>query len=186
MHKKSVLVFCSASDEVAPIYFSEIEIFARTLVRAGFRVVYGGGKSGLMGRLADIALAEGGEVVGVIPRYLAQDGILHPNLTELLIVDNLLDRKRKMLELADAAVAFAGGIGTIDEVTEALALKQLGENPKPVVFHNFLQCWDPLFHYFEELRIKKMIYQDPNELYSAFESSREVVAHLEARLAQNS
>jgi uncharacterized protein (TIGR00730 family) len=177
---KSVVVFCSASDQVAPMYFSEISLLAKALVRANYRIVYGGGMTGLMGRLADVALAEGGVVAGVIPKYLAKDGILHPGLSELLIVDDLLDRKRKMLEMADAAIAFAGGIGTMDEVTEALALKQLGENPKPIIFHNFLQFWDPLFEFFDELRLRKMIYQNPDELYTVRESSDAVVEYLKS------
>ena len=176
---KSVLVFCSASTEVAPIYFSEMTLMAKALVHAGYRIVYGGGMTGLMGRLADAALEEGGTVIGVLPKYLAKDGILHPGLSELIVVDDLLDRKREMLKLADASIAFAGGIGTIDEFTEALALKQLGENPKPMIFHNFLGFWDPLFEFFDELRLKKMIYQPPEELYSVCETNEAVMACLE-------
>lgn len=179
---KSVVVFCSASSQVAPMYFSEMTMFAKALVEHNFRIIYGGGMTGLMGRLADAALEAGGEVVGVIPAYLAQDGIVHPNLTELIVVDDLLDRKRKMIELASAAVAFPGGIGTLDEVTEALSLKQLGENSKPVVFHNFLQFWDPLLSFFEELRHQHMIVQPLDELFGVEESSQKLIQYLEARL----
>ena len=176
--KKSVVVFCSASDQAAPVFFSEISELARALVRADFQIVYGGGRSGLMGRLADEALACGGSVVGVIPKYLAKEGILHPGLTELIVVDDLLDRKRKMLDLSAAAIAYPGGIGTIDEITEVLALKQLNEVVKPVVFHNFLQFWDPLFHFFDELVQRRMIHQKLEDLYVVREGHQEVVEYL--------
>lgn len=175
---RSVVVFCSSSDDVSPIFFSEIEVLALALVKRKIRIIYGGGKVGLMGRLADIALANGGEVVGVIPQYLAQPEIAHAHLTELIVVDDLLDRKRKMLSLADAAIASPGGIGTIDEITEVLSLKQLNEHNKPVIFHNFLDFWLPLFDYFEELRTRRMIHQELTNLYSIYDSADELVAGL--------
>jgi uncharacterized protein (TIGR00730 family) len=179
---KSVAVFCSASSQIAPMYFSEMSLFAKALVDNNYRIVYGGGMTGPMGRLADVAIEAGGEVIGVMPAYHAQDGVVHPRLSELIIVDNLLDRKRKMIELAMASVAFPGGIGTMDEVTEALALKQLGENSKPVVFHNFLQFWDPLLNFFEELRTQHMIHQPLDELFGVEETTPKVIQYLESRL----
>lgn len=173
---KSVVVFCSASEQVAPIYFSEISLFGEALARAGVRVIYGGGRLGLMGRLADSVLAAGGEVIGVMPQYLVKESIIHKGLTQLIVVDGLLDRKRKMLDLADAAVAFAGGIGTLDEITEVLALKQLGEVSKPVYFHNYLQFWDPLFIFFEELIERRMIHQNLDDLYEICETTEEIIS----------
>lgn len=172
---RSAVVFCSSSDAISPIYFSEITLLAHELVKNKIRIIYGGGRSGLMGRLADAALEKGGEVIGVIPHYLAKPGIQHEGLTELIVVDDLLDRKRKMLSLADVAIASPGGIGTIDEITEVLALKQLGEHVKPVCFHNFLDYWAPLFDYFEELRARHMIHQELHDLYTSFYSAEELV-----------
>jgi uncharacterized protein (TIGR00730 family) len=175
---KSVVVFCSSSNQVAPIYFSEIERLASELARQKFRIVYGGGRSGLMGRLADTALAHGGEVIGVIPQYLAKPEILHPSLTDLLVVDDLLDRKKRMLALADAAIASPGGFGTIDEITEVIALKQLHEHKKPIFFHNFLNFWDPFFVYLEELRARHMIHDELKDLYTAIEEAPALVQAL--------
>ncbi len=175
---RSVVVFCSSSDHVSPIYFSEIELLAQELVKHKISIIYGGGRSGLMGRLADAALARGGQVVGVIPHYLAKPGIQHEGLTELVVVDDLLDRKRKMLSMADAAIAAPGGIGTIDEVTEVLALKQLSEHAKPVLIHNFLDCWLPLLDFFEELKMRHMISHELNELYAVCDSAEDVVRRL--------
>lgn len=172
---KSVVVFCSSSDNISPIYFSEISILAQELAERKIKIIYGGARVGLMGRLADAALRVGGEVVGVIPEYLAKPGIVHEGLTQLIVVDNLLDRKQKMLSLADAAIAAPGGIGTIDEITEVISLKQLSEHNKPIVFHNFLDYWRPLLEYFQELHERGMISQNLSELYSHHDSAVDVV-----------
>jgi len=175
---KSVVVFCSSSNEVSPIYFSEIERLAAELAKNKIRIVYGGGHLGLMGRLADVALAHGGEVVGVIPHYLAKPGILHPGLTEIIVVDDLLDRKKRMLSLADAAIASPGGVGTIDEITEVIALKQLHEHNKPIYFHNFLDFWRPMLNYFEELKERHMIRDNLDDLYKVIDEAPELVKAL--------
>ena len=175
---KSVVIFCSSSQDVSPIFFSEMEVLARALAREKIRIIYGGASVGLMGQLADCALSEGGEVFGVIPEYLARPGIVHRGLTELIVVNDLLDRKRKMLSLADVAIACPGGVGTIDEITEVIALKQLSEHSKPIVFHNFLDFWTPLIDYFSELQTRKMIHQDLEDLFVVCKDTKEIMALL--------
>lgn len=175
---KSVVVFCSSSSDVSPAFFSEIETLGRELAHHQIQIVYGGAKVGLMGRLADVALAHGGKVVGVIPRYLARPEIVHSGLTKLVVVDDLLDRKKKMLSMADGAVAAPGGIGTIDEITEVIALKQLGEHSKPIFFHNFLDFWQPLFDYFVELQARRMIHQDLSDLYMVYDEAQKLASRL--------
>jgi len=178
---KTVDVFCSSSDQVSPIYFSEMENLARGLAENKIDIVYGGANVGLMGRLATVALKFNGRVTGVIPEYLNTEGIVHSNLSELIVVGNLMDRKRRMAELSDFILAFPGGIGTIDEVTEALALKQLGELDKPILFLNFLNFWDPFFSFLEELQHLGMIRQSFGELFRVFEQSEEVVEFISKR-----
>ena len=178
---KTALVFCSSSAEVAPIYFSEIELLGRGLAERGIRLVYGGARVGLMGHLANSALKHGGFVTGVIPEYLNQKDIVHEGLSELIVVNSLMDRKRRMLELCDVAVAAPGGIGTLDEVTEAIALKQLNEVVRPIVFHNFLDFWSPLLTYFEELRNKNMISQPLEDLYKVCEDGKSVLESIELK-----
>lgn len=175
---KSVVVFCSSSDKVSPLFFSEMEVLARSLAEKKIRIIYGGARVGLMGHLADVALKHGTEVVGVIPHYLARPEIVHKDLTELIVVDDLLDRKKQMLARADAVIAAPGGIGTIDEVTEVLALKQLNEHEKPVYFHNFLEFWNPLFDYFEELQARHMIHQELSDLYLVYDDAQDLVRAL--------
>ena len=105
--------------------------FGRAVAEAGVGIVYGGGHVGLMGVVADAALAAGGEVVGVIPRHLADQEIAHTGLTRLEIVESMHDRKARMAELADAFVALPGGVGTMEELFEAWTWGQLGLHAKP-------------------------------------------------------
>lgn len=170
-----VLVFCSANQGVAPAFFSEIKLLGNLIGKSGMELVYGGARVGLMGELANACLNAGGRVVGVIPEYLNKTGIVHEGLTELVVVSNLLDRKRKMLELSDVAVASPGGIGTIDEITELLALKQLNEHKKPIIFHNFLDFWDPLLEFFQELELRGMISQSLDTMLLRAVSANEVL-----------
>lgn len=178
---KTALVFCSSSSDVAPMYFSEIELLGRGLAESGVRLVYGGAKVGLMGHLADSVLKHGGFVTGVIPEYLNKEAIVHEGLSELMVVGTLMDRKRRMLELCDVAIAAPGGIGTLDEVTEAIALKQLNEVVKPIIFHNFLEFWSPLLLYFEELRTKNMVSQPLEELYTICDNSKSIIQSLRGK-----
>ena len=113
-------------------------------MRRGLGVVYGGGSVGLMGILADAALAEGGEVIGVILRGLARKELLHTGLTELRVVESMHARKATMAELADAFLALPGGLGTLEETLEVLTWSQLGIRRKPVALLNVRGYWDAL------------------------------------------
>ena len=175
---KRCVVFCSSSNDVSPLYFSEMKILAKGLAKKNVEVVYGGARVGLMGELANSTLEAGGRIKGVIPEYLNKPGIVHEGLTELEIVDNLLDRKRAMLKACDGVIAFPGGVGTIDEITEVMALKQLGEYKGPIFFINFLDSWSMLLEFFEELKVRAMISQPLDQLYQVFPSSEELMEHI--------
>lgn len=127
-----VCVFCGSSLGNDVVFERAAEETARAIVRAGYGIVYGGGSIGLMGALADAALREGGEVVGVIPRTLAAAEIAHAGLTRLELVDGMHERKARMLELSDAFIALPGGFGTMDELCEVLSWRQLGIHEKPI------------------------------------------------------
>ena len=114
------------------------------LAERGIRLVYGGGHVGLMGLMADAALAAGGEVIGVIPRFLIEAEAGHADLTELLVVDSMHERKQKMFELADGFVVLAGGLGTLDETIEIITWKQLKLHDKPIVLVDIEGYWAPL------------------------------------------
>lgn len=175
----TVTVFCGSSPNVSPMFFSEMELFATGLAKLGVDIVFGGASLGLMGHLADKALAAGGRVTGVIPQYLNKPGMVHEGLSELIVVNSVMDRKRKMAEMADVVVAFPGGVGTIDEVTEVLALKQLKELDRPVLFLNFLEYWSPFIEFLELIRQQHMIFQTLDELFTVLDSHQEVLDYIE-------
>lgn len=180
----SVLVFCSSSNKVSPMFFSEMSVLGKELAKAGHKLIYGGARVGLMGAIADAALKEGGHVIGVIPENLDQPGTVHESLTEKIVVSDLLDRKKKMLSMADVVVAAPGGMGTLDEITEVLALKQLQEHDRPVVFMNFMNFWKPFLECFEILIQQNMISQNSEELYDVRDSAEETIKYLSSGIVR--
>lgn len=126
------------------MYGEAITAFGRELARRGIRLVYGGGKVGLMGQLADAVLGGGGKVLGVIPSGLLEKEIGHGGVTELRVVTTMHERKAIMFEQADAFVVFPGGYGTLDEAFEITTWKQLGLHAKPIVLVNVAGVFDPL------------------------------------------
>lgn len=132
MKLKSVCVFCGASTGTNPVYREAAVTLGRTLAERGLRLVYGGGAVGLMGIVADAALAAGGEVVGIIPESLKRAEIGHAGLTRLEVVDGMHARKARMAELSDAFIALPGGLGTLEELFEVWTWGQLGYHDKPL------------------------------------------------------
>jgi uncharacterized protein (TIGR00730 family) len=130
---RSVAVFCGSRPGVLPEFKAAAAALGEGLARAGVRLVYGGGRVGLMGAVADGALAVGGEVIGVIPDFLQQSEVAHGGCTELIVTDSMHTRKRRMFELSDAFVSFPGGLGTFDETFEILTWRQLRLHDKPIL-----------------------------------------------------
>jgi uncharacterized protein (TIGR00730 family) len=141
---RRVCVFCGASSGGRAAYAEAARAFGATCAARGLGVVYGGGRVGLMGAVADGALAAGGEVVGVIPQELVDRELAHAGLTELHVVSSLHERKALMAELSDAFVALPGGFGTLDELMEQLTWSQLGLHAKPVGLLDVEEYWRPL------------------------------------------
>jgi len=129
---RSICVFCGASPGKREAYAQAARELAVLLVKKDIRIVYGAGSVGLMGILADEALAHGGQVVGVIPEHLCSKEVLHDHLSELHVTESLLERKWLMMELADGFIALPGGLGTLDEILEVYTWAQLGRHAKPL------------------------------------------------------
>ncbi len=140
----SLGVFCGSSSRVAAVYREAAAALGVAIAARGWRLVYGGGRIGLMGLLADAALAAGGEVVGVIPEFLRGLEVAHTGLSELRVVPTMHDRKRAMFDLADAFVVLPGGLGTLDETIEIVTWKQLGLHDKPLVLIDIGGFWKGL------------------------------------------
>ena len=141
---RRVCVFCGASSGRSPAYAEAARSLGATLARRGLGLVYGGGRVGLMGAVADGALGGGGEVVGVIPQELVDRELAHGGLGELRVVGSLHERKALMAELSDGFVALPGGFGTLDELLEQLTWSQLGLHAKPVGLLDVEEYWRPL------------------------------------------
>jgi uncharacterized protein (TIGR00730 family) len=129
----TVAVFCGSSFGHDPVFREAAMALGDGLARAGIRLVYGGGRIGLMGALADAALEAGGDVLGVLPDFLRTREIAHGALTRLEVTDSMHTRKRRMFELSDVFVSLPGGIGTLDETIEILTWRQLGLHAKPIL-----------------------------------------------------
>ncbi|ENW83495.1 TIGR00730 family protein [Acinetobacter sp. ANC 3929] len=140
----SICVFCGSSLGNDPIYQQMAQATGQTIAAQGKTLVYGGGRSGLMGVVADSALQAGGRVIGIIPNALVDRELAHTGLTELHIVNNMHERKTKMAELSDAFVALPGGAGTLEEIFEQWTWSQLGIHQKPCAFLNVDGFYDDL------------------------------------------
>ncbi|GIX32061.1 MAG: putative cytokinin riboside 5'-monophosphate phosphoribohydrolase [Lysobacterales bacterium] len=132
--RSAVAVYCGARRGVVPVHAAALADLGEELARRRIRLIFGGGRVGLMGILADACLAAGGEVVGVIPKTMVERELAHPGLTALEVVGSMHERKARMAELAEAFIAAPGGFGTLDEVFEAITWTQLGLQAKPVGF----------------------------------------------------
>jgi uncharacterized protein (TIGR00730 family) len=140
--QRSVCVFCASSNGVDPIFLESAKALGQAIAKRGWQLVYGGAQVGLMGVMADAALAHGGSVIGVIPRALVEREIAHRGLTELIETSSMHERKAEMARRADAFLVLPGGLGTLDELCEILTWSVLGIHDKPVVLINIAGYWD--------------------------------------------
>lgn len=148
---KRLAIYCGSATPADPVYIDSARAVGRTLAERGIGVVYGGGRLGLMGAIADAALAAGGEVIGVIPQALVDAEVAHRGLTELHVVGGMHERKATFTELADGFVTIPGGTGTMDELWEALSWAQLGYHADPVGLLNTAGYYDHLIAFWDRM-----------------------------------
>lgn len=148
---KRLAVYCGSATPRDPLYMELAWAVGRTLAERGIGLVYGGGRLGLMGAVADGALEAGGEVIGVIPQALVDAEVAHRGLTELHVVEGMHDRKRAFTDLADGFVTIPGGTGTMDELWEALSWAQLGYHADPVGLLNTAGYYDHLIAFWQKM-----------------------------------
>jgi len=160
---KSVCVYCGSNPGSRPVYAQRAAQLGTELARRGFAVVYGGGKVGLMGGVADAALAAGGEVIGVIPEQLVGWEVAHQGLTRLEVVANMHERKMRMFDIADAFVALPGGFGTMDEMFEMLTWRQLGIADKPCAFLDIEGFYAPLIAMMDRMVAERFLHVDQRQ-----------------------
>jgi len=157
---KRVCVYAGSSPGARPEFTATARALGTLLAQRGYGVVYGGGKVGLMGTLADAALAAGGEVIGVIPHALVAKELGHPGVTQLHAVDTMHERKARMAAESDAFIALPGGIGTLEELFEALTWLQLGFHAKPVGLLNVAGYYDALLTFLGHMETERFIREE--------------------------
>jgi len=180
----TLCVFCGSSTGDDPAFAAAARAFGRMLARRGTALVYGGGHVGLMGVIADAVLAGGGRVVGVIPEKLAERELAHQELTELIVLPTMHERKAKMASLADAFVALPGGLGTLDELFEIWTWAQLGFHDKPIGLLNVRGFFAPLLALTEQMVREGFVRAQNLELVSSDDDGERLLARLEARAAR--
>jgi uncharacterized protein (TIGR00730 family) len=162
---RRVCVFCGSSDEVAPVYLETAHALGRALALRGMTLVYGGGGTGMMGRLADGALQAGGHVIGVLTEQFDTPALRHAVLSEKRVVPTMHQRKALMAELSEAFLALPGGFGTLEELFEVLCWAQLGLHRRPIGLLNSGGYYDPLLATIQRARDEGFIYQEHHELF---------------------
>jgi uncharacterized protein (TIGR00730 family) len=177
---KSVCVFCGSSPGRDPIHAEAARALGRTLAARGLTLIYGGGATGLMGLVADAALAAGGQVTGIIPRGLERRELAHRGLTRLEVVGSMHERKARMAALAEGFVALPGGMGTLEELAEILTWAQLGLHARPVGLLDVGGYYEPLVAFFDravtagflrpEHRALLAVERDPAALLARFDA----------------
>lgn len=173
-----ICVFCGASSGNDGRYVALAADAARIIVRAGFGIIYGGGRVGLMGTIADAALATGGEVIGVIPEALASAEVAHNGLTRLHVVDTMHERKALMADLADAFIALPGAFGTMDEFCEILTWRQLKIHDKPIGLLNADGYYDALLALFDRMESDGFLRPETRALFVAAPTIGELLTTL--------
>ncbi|WP_326525415.1 TIGR00730 family Rossman fold protein [Sphingomonas sp.] len=144
---KRLAIYCGSATPTDPVYIENARYVGRTLAERGIGVVYGGGRLGLMGAVADAALAAGGEVIGVIPQALVDAEVAHRGCTELHVVGTMHQRKQAFTDLSDGFITLPGGTGTMDELWEAMSWAQIGYHAKPVGLLNVAGYYDGLIEF---------------------------------------
>lgn len=178
MSRFTVTVFCGSSPGFDPVYVEAARAVGTAIGRAGMALVYGGGHVGLMGTVADAALAAGAEVTGIIPRAFQAREAVNEDLTELILVDTMHERKMLMADRADAFLALPGGPGTLEELTEQWTWAQLGIHDKPVGLLNVAGYFDPLLAFVANMRDRGFTHPRYTDMLVVATEATEALARL--------
>lgn len=170
---KRVAVYTASSSQVSSEYIDAAAELGRTLAAEGIEIVYGAGKVGLMGALADAALDAGGKVTGVIPQFMVDNGWCREKLTNLIVTPDMHTRKEKIVSLADATIALPGGVGTLEELMEIITWKQLGLYANPIVILNTRGYFNPLKEMLERAVEEKFMREIHRNLWSIADTPRQ-------------
>ena len=174
----SVCVFCGSQYGADPAHRRVATQLGQALAGAGIAVIYGGGHVGLMGAVADSAMAAGGQVIGLIPTRLLEREVGHRAITELITTPDMFERKRQMIDRADAFVILPGGLGTLDELLDVVTLRQLGYHDKPIILVNLGGYWDPVIALVDQIVRHKFALPGARTLYRMVDTVEQVLPAL--------
>jgi len=177
---KSICVFCGSNFNGDPQLLASINELAHQLVKQDITLVYGGGRVGVMGLIADEVLKNGGKVIGVIPEFLMNKEVGHEGLTELIITKNMHERKQKMTDLSDGVITLPGGYGTMEEFFEVLTWLQLGLHHKPIGLLNVGGFYNPLLSQLDVMVEQKFLKPINRELVLSNEKVTDLLAQMES------
>lgn len=183
MTVRSLCVYCASSETIPDEHRACARKLGRLLAENGIHMITGGGHVGLMGEAADAALAAGGEVTGIIPRFIKQWEVDHRGLTRLIEVESMHERKQKMFEMSDAFAALPGGLGTLDEILEIITWKHLGLHDRPVLLIEADGYWKPFHDLFDHMIATGYASQGCRDLYTVAADPEQVIAVLKAHPA---
>lgn len=175
---KRVCVFCGSSPGARPEYVQAATELGQALVSRNLGLVYGGAGVGMMGKLADVVLQEGGEVIGVIPQSLVEKGVAHTRLSDLRIVASMHERKELMVDLADGFVALPGGLGTLEEFLEVLTWAQLGIHQKPCGLLSVCQYYEKLIEFLDHAVLQRFVKSEHRSMLLVEENPKELLERL--------
>jgi uncharacterized protein (TIGR00730 family) len=170
-----ICVYCASSAQINKAYFDATERLAKEFVKAGIEVVYGGGAIGLMGKLADTILENGGKIKGIIPKFMNEVEWAHKKVEDLEFTDTMHERKARFLENIDGLVALPGGTGTLEELLEAITLKKLGLFTKPIIILNTNHYYDLLIQLLEKFISENFISEKHRQMWTFVEEPEEVI-----------
>lgn len=174
----TVCIFASSSSRINREYSEAASELGALLANAGMEVVFGGGGIGLMGSLADSVLSNNGTIIGVIPGFMKDEGWDHRGVTEMIITPDMGERKKKMFALADAVVALPGGVGTLEELTEAITLKQLGLFKGSIIILNTLDFYNSLIEFLDHMIKGQFLRFEHKGMWQVASTPSEVMKYL--------
>ena len=175
-----ICVYCASSDQIDPVYRQAAFDLGAMIADAGYTTVYGGGGAGLMGAVADGALSRGGRVIGIIPRFMTEVEWQHPGIADLEIVEDMRERKHRLLTGSDAVVALPGGCGTLEELFEAITLKRLGIYFNPIVLLNIRDFYAPLQAFMQQVVAEHFMNDEHLQMWSLVNSVAEALPRIRA------
>jgi uncharacterized protein (TIGR00730 family) len=174
----TICVFASSSSRIDNEYAVIASRLGTLLALAGIDVVYGGGGIGLMGKLADAVLEHGGKITGVIPEFMKKEGWDHRKVSNMIITSDMGERKKQMFALADAVVALPGGVGTLEELTEAMTLKQLGLFRGPIIILNSMNFYKSFIEFLEHMVSGNFLRYEHKGMWEITDTAEEVLVLL--------